>query len=132
MASLAEKKCSDGKRKRKLHHTAAVGAQRQTPARIFGKLTFPKRLQMSTSSFVWGGKTQPVTASRTEPNSATELGIGGVCEAHLGQRCRERATRGIGLILTDRLRVEVAGFPSSVGQVEVEKSEKSTVRSAAA
>lgn len=40
--------------------------------------------------------------------------------------------RTAGVILTDRLRVEVAGFTSSVGQVEVEKSEKSTVRSAAA
>lgn len=58
-----------------------------------------------------GGETQPVTALRTEQNSATELGIGGVCEAHLCQRFRERANRRIGVILTDRLRVEVAGFP---------------------
>lgn len=86
---------------------------------------------MSTSSFVWGGrKTQPVTALRTEPNSATELGIGGVCEAHPCQRFGERANRRIGLILTDRLRVEVAGFPSPVGQVEVEKNQKTPLSGA--
>lgn len=104
------------KKKRKLHHSAAVGAQRQTPARIFGKLTFPKHLQMSTTSFVCGGgKKQPVAALPTELNPPTGSGIGGVRGTHLCQSFIERGgDPRMGLILTDslvRLRVSLLCGP---------------------
>lgn len=99
------------KKKRKLHHSAAVGAQRQTPARIFGKVTFPKHLQMSTSSFVCGGeKKQPVAALPTELNPPTGSGIGGVCGAHLCQPFTEKGGPQDGAD-SDRRSGEVAGFP---------------------
>lgn len=118
MESLAEKNIPLEKKKEKkgrLHQTAAVGAQRQTAARILGKFTFPKYLQVSTSSFVWGKK-QPVSALRAEHNSPAEFGFGGVCEAHLCQRFKERAKRRIGVILADSLPVEVAGFAPLVAR----------------
>lgn len=39
-----------------------------------------------------------------------------MCEAHLCQRFKERAKRRIGVILTDTLPVEVAGFPPLVAR----------------